>query len=389
MTFRTRWMIPFTLALAVGFSSPSMGQTQAPEPATPVAVSPDYQLRAGDVLNVTVWGFPEFSVAGVPVRPDGKVSFPTIGDIYVVGQTPDRLSRIVALGIKKYVADPKVSVTLISSSTQKYFVTGSVAAPGSFPLTTGTGVREAVVAAGDLAVDANVRTATLIRDGKRIPVDLAGAMRGDAAANLTLEPGDTLSIDRAIVSLEGSVNNTGQQPLRRGGTLTQALATAGGPKEGADIERVQILRGDETLVANLREISNDPSKDIALQPGDIIKVDAADERTVPVFLTGSVGRRGAYRYLPGRRDTLQDAINWAGGAGSDADLSRVKVRRTDDAGELHEYKFDMRNVDARGFQLQPNDYIEVSRKKRSAMSNLSAVAGSLGVVVALFGLLRR
>jgi polysaccharide export outer membrane protein len=376
------------MALA-GSARAASANAPAP-PAAATNVSPDYQLREGDVLNVVVWGFPEFSVESVAVRPDGKVSFPTIGDIYVVGQTPEQLSRIIALGVKKYVANPKVSVTLVSSSTQKYFVTGSVTSPGAFPLTTGLGVREAVVAAGDLAIDANDKTATLIRDGKRIPVDLAGAMHGNADANLSLEPGDTLSIDKALISVEGQVNATGQQALRRGTTLTQALATAGGTTAGADVERVQILRGDQTLIANLRDISADPSKDIALQPGDTIKVDAADERTVPVFLTGAVGKQGPYRYLPGRRDTLQDAINWAGGAGTDADLSRVKVRRTNEDGSVQELKFDMRKLEARGFKLQPNDYVEVPHKRRNnALSSASAIAGTLGVVVAIFSLLSR
>lgn len=392
MSDRVRWFVPLVVGLALAFSGPSKAQQATPaatDGAAPVVAS-DYQIQSGDVLNINVWGFPEFSVEKVPVRPDGKISVPTIGDIYVVGQTPEQLSHIIALGVKKYVSNPKVSVTLLSSATQKYFVTGAVASPGAFSLTAGTGVREAVVAAGDLAIDANDKTATLIRDGKRIPVDLAGAMQGVSADNLTIQPGDTLSIDKAMISVEGQVHATGQQALRRGTTLSQALATAGGVTEGADVERVQVLRGGEVLVANLRAISNDPKKDITLQPGDTIKVDAADERTVPVFLSGAVGRQGPYRYLPGRRDTLQDAITWAGGATDNADLTRVRVRRTEPGGEQQTYNFDMRTLEARSFQLQPNDYVEVPEKKRNkVMGTVSSIAGALGVVVGLFSLLRR
>lgn len=392
MSDRVRWRVAVVMALALIMGGPVMAQntTVATPAAAAPAVSADYQIQAGDVLSINVWGFPEFSVSSVPVRPDGKISVPTIGDIYVIGQTPEKLGDIIALGVKKYVTDPKVSITLLSSVTQKYFVTGAVASPGTFPLTAGTGVREAVVAAGDLAIDANDKSATLIRDGKRIPVDLAAAMHGTASANIELQPGDTLSIDKALINVEGRVASTGQQALRRGTTLSQALATAGGTTEGADIERVQVLRGDDILIANLRAISNDPTKDITLQPGDTIKVDAADERTVPVFLSGAVGHQGAYRYLPGRRDTLQDAINWAGGASGDADLTRVKLRRTGPDGVEHVYKFDMRTLEARGFRLQANDYIEVPHKKRNkVMSTVSSIAGALGVVLALITITNR
>lgn len=390
MSDRLRWFVPILVVFSTLFAGPVTAQQNSPATQPAAAAASDYTIQPGDVLSVTVWGFPELSVGSVQVRPDGKISVPTIGDIYVVGQTPAQLSGVIGLGLKKYVTNANVSVALVSTTSQKYFVTGSVSSPGAFPLTPGTGVREAVVAAGDLAIDANDQTATLIRDGKRIPVDLAGAMHGNASANIQLQPGDTLSVDKAIISVEGRVNQTGQQALRRGTTLTQALATAGGTTDGADIERVQILRGDQTLIANLRAISNDPTKDITLQPGDTIKVDAADERTVPVFLSGAIGRQGSYRFLPGRRDTLQDAINWAGGAASDADLSRVKVRRIDAGGEEHIYQFDLRTVEGRGFQLQPNDYIEVPHKKRNkVMSTVSSVAGALGVVLALFSILRR
>ncbi|HEY3265312.1 MAG TPA: polysaccharide biosynthesis/export family protein [Armatimonadota bacterium] len=355
--------------------------------APPADSSSEYKLRAGDVISVDVWGFSDFTVSSVPVRPDGKISFPTIGEVYVVGQTPAQLSRILALGISKYLKDPKVTVTLVTSGAQKYFVTGSVASPGAFPLAAQTGVREAVVAAGDLGLDANDQQAVLLRNGERIPVDLAGALHGDASKNLIMEAGDTLSIDKALVTFVGAVGATGQQPLRRGSTLSQAIAAVGGLRDGADQERVQILRGDKTLVANMREITADPTRDIALLPGDIIKVDLADDRTVPVFITGSVGHQSMYRYLPGRRDTLQDAINWAGGVSGDADLGRVKIRRTIASGDTVETAYDLRTVEGRSVRLQPNDYIDVTKKKRSQAASI--LSSSLGVGLSLYSIFKR
>lgn len=395
MHHRIRWAaaLPMSAIIAL-LALPAAAQTPPTNVPAPSVESPytpvteEYQIRPGDVLSISVWGHEDLSVPSVVVRPDGKISYPTIGDIYVVGQNPAQLGRIITLGVRKYLNNPNVSVTLISSATEKYFVTGSVAAPGAFVLTSGTGVREAVVASGDLAPDANDQAATLIRDGQRIPVDLAAAMRGESAKNLRLRPGDTLSIDRALVNFQGDFNSTGQQALRRGATLTQAIASAGGPRETADIERIQIIRGNETLYANLREIAVDHNKDITLRPGDVIKADAADERTVPVFISGAVNRQGAFRFLPGRRDTLENAINWAGGATSDADLKHVRLRRTDPDGNSTETTYDLRSIEGRSIRIQANDYIEVNRKKRK--DNITGtVSTSVGLLLGIIGIARQ
>lgn len=369
-----RWVaILLTLSIFVGRSG---AQTPGAE----------YKLRAGDVLSIDVWGFKDLSVSAVPVRPDGKISYPTIGEIYVVDMTPAALSRIITLGMSKYIKAPKISVTLLSSAAERFFVTGAVVKPGGFPLTVNTGVREAVAAAGDLTPDADNQNASVLRNGQRIQVDLAAAMKGDASKNIMLQAGDTVSIDQALITLEGAVNGPGKQPLRRGTTLRQALASAGDVRDNADIERIQILRGKETIVANLREITANPEKDVPLMSGDIIKVDPADIRTVPVLITGSVGHSGTFRFVPGYRDTVQDAITWAGGLGSDADLNRVKILRTDSSGKSSEIICDIRKTEGRSVHLQANDYLEVPKRKRSQAFTIAS--GFLGIGVSLYSIFK-
>lgn len=374
MVRRLRWAaISLLLAAFIGRSSAQ----------TPTA---DYKLRAGDVINIDVWGFKDISVSAVPVRPDGKISYPTIGDIYVVDMTPTALSRIITLGITKYIKEPKVSVTLLSSAAERFFVTGAVAKPGGFPLTVNTGVREAVAASGDLAPDADVQDATVLRNGQTIPVDLAGAMAGNPAKNIMLQAGDTLSIPQALITIEGAVNGTGKQPLRRGTTLRQALAAVGDVKEDADVERVQVLRGKETIVANLREITADPQKDVPLKSGDVIKVDPVDVRTVPVLITGSVGHSGTFRFVPGYRDTVQDAITWAGGLGSDADLERVKIVRSNAAGKPTQINCNIKTLEGRAVHLQANDYLEVPKRRHSQAYAIAT--GFLGIGISLYGVIK-
>lgn len=375
MTRHLRWVV--TLFSIIMLAAQSQAQT----------ASTEYKLRAGDVISIDVWGFKDFTLSSVSVRPDGKISYPTIGDIYVVDLTPIALGRLIGLGVAKYVKNPKVVVTLINSTAERYFVTGAVGKPSGYPLTVSTGIREAVVAAGDLNLDANDQTATLLRNGERIAVDLAAAMKGDASRNMMLQPGDTLSIDKALITLQGAVNGAGQQPLRRGATLRQALASSGDVRDNADVERIQILRGAETIVVNLRDIVADPTKDVPLKPGDIIKVDQVDVRSVPVFITGAVGHASTFRFIPGYRDTIQDALTWAGGVAGDADLSRAKIRRTLDNKPPVTIRCDLRTVEGRAVQLRANDYIEVPRKRRSQV--ISLVSGFLGVGLSLYSILRK
>jgi|GEM_PF-3968511 polysaccharide export outer membrane protein len=349
------------------------------------ASNKDYKLREGDQFGISVWGYKEFDVSSLTVRPDGKVAVPVIGEMYVVGETPDSLASKLEIGFSRILKQPKVTVTLQSAVGEKFYISGPVNRQGTYNYITGIRVMEAIVAAGDLEQTANDKKATILRDGVSIPVDLEAALKGDPDKNLPLKAGDTLVIDKGLITFVGSVAGTGPQPLRRGTTLMQALAAVGGTREGADVEKVQILRGPETIIANLRDITADPDKDIPLRPDDIIKVDSADVRSIPVFITGQVVRPGPHRFLPGYRDTLADAINWAGGLAPEADMGRVKIRRTDPSGETKETIVDMRTEAGRDYQLKENDYIEVTKKRRNpAKDYISSGLSALAVLVSLF-----
>lgn len=349
------------------------------------AVSAAYTLKQGDVVSVSVWGFPDLSVASLTVRPDGMITYPTIGDIAVVGLTPDALARKIEEGVSKFVKNPRVTVSLSSTPSDRYFVAGSVARPGTYTLVAGTGVKEAIAAAGDFADDANRVTAVILREGKIIPVNLKAAFDGDASANIPIMANDTLTISQALVNIIGAVANTGKMPLRRGSTLAQAIAAAGGTRADADIDKVLIMRGGtggQVLSASLREIASDPKKDIVLQPDDTVQVNTVDVRQLTAFVTGAVGRNGVYRWTPGWRGTLEDAVNAAGPA-TNADLKRVKVKREWVKGRSSVRTYDLRTLEGRQLPLEENDYIDVGRKRTKAAS-LTPVAAVLGTIAAVY-----
>jgi polysaccharide export outer membrane protein len=130
--------------------------TRAPSPGQPQAVqavfdrdslTPDYRVAPGDVLQVFVWKEPELS-REVRVRPDGYLTVPLVGDLFVVGKTPRGLAAELAQQLGQYVTGPVVTVTLKESIALRFFVVGEVNRPGEFPLLGRTTVMQAFALAG-------------------------------------------------------------------------------------------------------------------------------------------------------------------------------------------------------------------------------------------------
>ena len=117
------------------------------DPASPAAVPADYRIGVSDVVAISVWKDADLT-RSVPVRPDGKISLPLIGDLEAAGKTTGELHDLVVSRLKPYVPDPDVTVIVEQINSQKYFVLGQVIHPGSYPLTTPTTVVEALAAAG-------------------------------------------------------------------------------------------------------------------------------------------------------------------------------------------------------------------------------------------------
>ena len=92
-----------------------------------------YAIGLGDVLEISVWKNPELT-STVPVRPDGRISVPLLGDVQAAGMTPLALKQTLTDGYKEYVTAPGVSVVIKEIHSRKIFVTGEVATPGAYDL---------------------------------------------------------------------------------------------------------------------------------------------------------------------------------------------------------------------------------------------------------------
>ncbi|MFL6237025.1 MAG: polysaccharide biosynthesis/export family protein [Thermoanaerobaculia bacterium] len=158
-----------------------------------------YQIGLGDVLEVSVWKNPDLS-ATVPVRPDGRISVPLLGDVQAAGMTPLALKATLTDGYKEYVTAPGVSVVVKEIHSRKIYVTGEVTHPGTFDLEPRGKLMQALALAGGLTPYAKGRVVVL-RDGrdgrqeKRMEIDLKSIINGKKPEdNLLLQPGDTLVV---------------------------------------------------------------------------------------------------------------------------------------------------------------------------------------------------
>lgn len=159
---------------------------------------PSYQIGADDVLNINVWKEQEIS-RSVPVRPDGKISLPLLNDVQAVGLTPQQLAASVTEGLKKFIADPQVTVIVTAVNSRRYYVMGEVGHPGAFPLLRGMTVLQALSIAGAFSQFANVKGIYVLRneDGKQVkyPFNYREVIKGrNEDQNMALKPGDTIVV---------------------------------------------------------------------------------------------------------------------------------------------------------------------------------------------------
>ena len=106
-----------------------------------------YEIAAGDVLNVFVYEEPEIT-QNVVVRNDGRISLPLIGDVMAAGTTPEVLAEVITLKLSKFIETVEVSVILVESGGQVYYVLGQVNAPGQYSITRPVTVLQAIARAG-------------------------------------------------------------------------------------------------------------------------------------------------------------------------------------------------------------------------------------------------
>jgi polysaccharide export outer membrane protein len=177
--------------------SSAKGGKGTPETKLAPEVPSDYVIGADDTLHVTVWKEPDMNVT-LPVRPDGKISIPLLDDVQAAGMTPMQLATSIKEKLKKYIADPRVTVVVTAMNSQRIYVLGEVTHTGAMALLPHMTMLQALSSAG-FTQFANLKAIYLLRmqDGQQIKVrfNYKEAIKGrDPGQNIVLHPGDTIVV---------------------------------------------------------------------------------------------------------------------------------------------------------------------------------------------------
>ncbi len=166
------------------------------------ATDRNYEIGVGDQINIRVWRNEELSVQ-VPVRPDGKVSSPLVGDIVAAGMTTQELAAAISVKLSNYVRNPEVTVIVTNPASADFLrrvrVTGAVRNPLSVAYRQGMTVMDIILEAGGLTEFASSNKARLYRtvDGKTkvYPIRVEDILKnGDLTTNYTLYPSDVVTV---------------------------------------------------------------------------------------------------------------------------------------------------------------------------------------------------
>jgi polysaccharide export outer membrane protein len=252
------------------------------------------------------------------LRPDSRVRTATL---VRPGANPAQIDLARALDAGEEAQNVLLQdgdmIVLQAGPPREVAVLGHVTKPSKIIMDAGDRVSDALAKAGGLADGADDERATILRaDGSVADVDLAGLLsRQDSAANLALRPGDTLIINPAAqgyAGVMGAVKTSGLVEVKRGWRLSNLLAAAGGPVEGAELAAASLRRADGTQVPiNLAAVleSADSAVNLPVAVGDTLYVPARAASNVAIL--GPVKNPG--RYPAGRNTRFSGLLALAGG----------------------------------------------------------------------------
>jgi len=307
-------------------------------------------INVNDILNIRVYnalGYLEVE-QDVAVYTDGCITFPMVGAVKAAGLTASALAAAMRVPIERdYLNSPRVEIRFkgVASAREmiSVYVLGQVKNPGVHSLNKGTRLLAAIVGVNGTTAAADLENAALKRGSREIGINLSALIfNGDRDYDLELHDGDTVFIPetkkkRQSIYVLGKVRYPSRYKFEEGMTAVDALALSEGLSD--EINDVQVVRGDRNSpeVINLDMYSiirkGEISKDVPLQPGDIVYVQSTQKISrfdyVYIFSGnldyGNNAFQGRYNFSEGM--TLLDVIALIKGIPND--LKWVHIIRPD------------------------------------------------------------
>lgn len=331
--------LPLTVILICVSSQITRGQQTSTQessgvvPATsqpsdiPSAADGRYRIGPGDVIDVRVFGWPQFSREGVRIDERGMMLMPLLKEEVMAGcRTEAELSQEIATLYLKFLKNPQVDVFVKEYSSQPVAVIGAVNSPGRFQLRRQVRLLDLLSYAGGPSVRAGrsvqiihanspsicdapkggVPTAGISQDGEQPAATgpltetfaLSDMLRGDERANPHVRPGDLVTIleaDQAFII--GNVLRPMTIDLKDPITVRQAIAMAGGALPDTKSDKIRILRqtptGKQEITVDLKAIDKRGAEDVALQVNDIVEVPVSGGKRMLSRIAGAIAPAAA------------------------------------------------------------------------------------------------
>jgi len=303
-------------------------------------VPADYVVGLGDEIQVTLWGSVDADLR-LTVDRSGRITLPRVGPVVVAGVRQAELNDLLTRRVGQVFKNFQLSASLGRLRSIRFYVTGFVAKPGAYSVSSLATVMTGLAQSGGPSAAGSFRNIELRRNGDVVGrFDLYNLLiNGDKTGDLPLQADDVLHIGPvgAQVAVIGSVNKPAIVELKPSDSVDDALTYVGGLSTVADATRLTVERLSDRNDRRVAELELPRDGSLKVSNGDVLRAFNGVSAALPqakqykrVRVEGEVARPGDYVLPP--TNTLADAIQAAGGFTSQAfvfgtDFTRESVRK--------------------------------------------------------------
>ncbi len=304
--------------------------------STNLPVTPDYIIGPNDEITLTLWGLVE-GVYNLKVSKEGNVTLPKAGVTPVTGVRFSDLEKVLRAQLEKYYKDFNLSVAIANLKTIPVYVTGEVARPGRYTISSLASLIDALIVAGGPTKQGSLRSVELKRNGESKEIDLYSFLiTGNKEKDIKLEAGDSIVVPiiGPVAAVSGNVYKPGIYETKEGESIGDALNFAGGILPVGSLHRIQVQRVESNQKRVIMDVQATPdmlrskrSLAFAVSNMDIVRImPIYSEIWNKISLVGTVQRPGDYELKPAMH--LKDILN-RDQLTPDTYLGRVEIVRTD------------------------------------------------------------